>query len=191
MVLTQRQSLGSVNTVEQEREGGSMMNAIKVAIRTENDAITFYAEAARKTKHPVGKKMFLSIVEDEKNHLRSMKDILHSLPVKRRDASGPMKRIRTVFERSRDTLLGRVRAATDEMEALRVAMQMEKASIDFYIRLSQKAKTSSERALFTQLMKEEQQHYAIFSETYFFLANSENWYLWEEHSTTDGGTAWA
>lgn len=167
------------------------MNAIKVAIKTENDAITFYEEAARKTKHPIGKKMFLSIMEDEKNHLQSMKDILHSLPLKSRDAAGPMKRIRTVFEKSRDTLLGRVRAATDEMEALRVAMQMETTSIEFYVKLSGKAKTSSERALFAQLVKEEQQHYAVFSETYFFLANSENWYMWEEHSITDGGTSWA
>ena len=39
-----------------------MMNAIKVAIKTENDAITFSKEAAEKTRHPVGKKMFLSIM---------------------------------------------------------------------------------------------------------------------------------
>jgi rubrerythrin len=37
------------------------MNAVEIAIKMETDAIKFYREAAEKTKHPVGKKMFLSI----------------------------------------------------------------------------------------------------------------------------------
>ena len=35
------------------------MNAMKIAIKTETDAIAFYKEAALKTTHPIGRKMFL------------------------------------------------------------------------------------------------------------------------------------
>jgi rubrerythrin len=172
-------------------EGGIMMNAIKVAIKTETDAIAFYEEAAQKTNHPIGKKMFLSIMEDEKNHVEDFKGILRSLHVRVRDAATRMKKMKTVFEGSRDALLGRIRAATDEMEALKVAMQMEKESIEFYKRLSGKVKTPKERTLFERLLREEQHLYAIFAETYFFLANSESWFMWEEHSIVDGATPWA
>lgn len=46
------------------------MNAIEIAIKMEKDAIDFYKEAAEKTRHPVGKKMFLSVTEDEKGTCR-------------------------------------------------------------------------------------------------------------------------
>ena len=44
------------------------MNAVEIAIKMETDAIKFYKEAAARTNHPVGKKMFESITEDEKQH---------------------------------------------------------------------------------------------------------------------------
>lgn len=167
------------------------MSAIKVAIKTETDAIAFYEAAAQRTNHPVGKKMFLSIVEDEKNHLEDFKSIIEGLRVKVRNLSGPLRKIKTVFEGKGESHLERIRAATDEMEALKVAMQMEKESIEFYKRLSRRVKTPKERALFDRLVREEQQHYDMFANTYFFLWNSESWFMWEEHSIADGGTAWA
>ena len=63
------------------------MDVIKTAIKTETDAIAFYEEAAQKTKHPIGKKMFLSIMEDEKNHVEDFKCILHGLHLEVRDAA--------------------------------------------------------------------------------------------------------
>jgi rubrerythrin len=49
---------------------GGAMNALEIARKMETDAIKFYKEASEKTRHPAGKKMFLSIVEDEKRHLQ-------------------------------------------------------------------------------------------------------------------------
>lgn len=167
------------------------MNAIKIAIKTETDAIAFYKEAAEKTRHPFGKKMFLSIMEDEKRHLEDFKCILQGLDLKVRDFVSPMKKIKTVFEENRNDLLERITATTDEMEALKIAMQMEKDSIDFYEKVSKEVQTQKEKALFERLAKEEQEHYNIFSNTYFFLSDSGSWFMWEEHSIVDGGTPWA
>jgi hypothetical protein len=181
-----------VRITSRKPEGGIiMMNAIKIAIKAETDTIAFYEEAAQKTNHPIGKKLFLSIIEDEKNLVEDFKCILNGLHLRVRNAANPIKKMKTVFESNRDALLGGIRAATNEMEALRVAMQMEKESIEFYKKLSAKVKIPKERALFERLVREEQQHYSLFSETYFFLANSENWFMWEEHSIVDGGTHWA
>ena len=168
-----------------------MMNAIKIAIKTETDAIAFYKEAALKTTHPIGRKMFLSIMEDEKHHLEDLNCVLEGLHLKVRDVASPMKKMKSVFERDGDVLLERIRPTTDEMEALKVAMQMEKESIEFYEKLSKKEGSPKEKAFFAKLLSEEQEHYTIFSNTYSFLSDSGNWFMWEEHSIVDGGTPWA
>jgi len=168
-----------------------MMDAIKIAIKTETDAIAFYKEAAEKTRHPIGKKMFLSIMEDEEGHLENFECILEGLDIKVHDLARPMERMKNVFEENKDALLEKIESTTDEMEALKIAMQMEKDSIEFYKKAVNEVQTPKEKALFEKLIKEEQQHYDIFANTYFFLSDSGSWFMWEEHSIVDGGTPWA
>jgi len=166
------------------------MNAIEIAIRMEKDAIKFYTEAAEKTKHLVGKKMFLSITEDEKRHLEMLSQIFKEMNIKIQDVS-PMNNIRTVFETMKDKMQEKIEATNDELDAFKIAMQMEKEGIEFYKKAGSEAKTEKERALFQRLVTEEQQHYDIFANTYAFLTDTGNWFMWEEHSIVDGGTPWA
>jgi len=166
------------------------MNAIEIAIKMEKDAIKFYTEAAEKTSHLVGKKMFLSITEDEKRHLDMLTQIFREMNITIKDVN-PMKNIRTVFETLKDKMQEKIRATNDELDAFRIAMQMEQESIEFYKKAGLEAKSEKEGALFERLVKEEQQHYDIFSNTYGFLTDTGNWFMWEEHSIVDGGTPWA
>lgn len=166
------------------------MNAIELAIRMEKDAINFYTEAAEKTKHPVGKKMFLSITEDEKRHLEALSQIFKDINIQVEELS-PMKNIRTIFESMKDEMMKRVEATSDELEAFKIAMQMEKEGVEFYKKAESEAQTEKESSLFKRLIKEEQQHYDIFANTYFFLSDTGSWFMWEEHSIVDGGTPWA
>ena len=166
------------------------MNAIEIAIRMETDAIDFYREVAERTKHPVGKKMFLTIAEDEKRHLDMLSQIFKEIDIKIEEVS-PMKNIRTVFESMKDEMTERIEATTDELEAFKIAMQMEKESVEFYKRAGSEAQTEKEKSLFERLVKEEQEHYDIFANTYLFLSDTGSWFMWEEHSIVDGGTPWA
>ncbi len=166
------------------------MNIAELAIKTETDAIDFYGKAAQKTDNPVGKKMFLSIIEDEKRHLETLKHIFSGMGIEPPGAS-PMKRIKTVFEENRHQMLSRVAATTDEIQAVEMAMGMEKESVDFYEKAARQAENAREKAIFDRLVKEEEEHYAIFSNTRQFLVDSGNWFMWEEHSIVDGGTPWA
>ena len=166
------------------------MNAIEIAIKMETDAINFYKEASKKANHSIGKKMFLTIAEDEKRHLDMLNQILKGLDIKIKDVS-PMKNIKTVFEEIKDEMMHKVEATTDELEAFKIAIRMEKEGIEFYKKAASGAKTDKEKSLFERLIKEEQQHYDIFANTYFFLSDTGNWFMWEEHSIVDGGTPWA
>jgi len=166
------------------------MNACEIAIRMQTDAIKFYTEAAEKTENPVGKKMFLTIVEDEKRHLEALSQIFKGLSVSCKDVS-PVENIRTVFASMKEEMIKRVEATTDELEAFKIAMQMEKEGVEFYKKAASEAPTEKERSLFERLVKEEQDHYNIFANTYFFLSDTGSWFMWEEHSIVDGGTPWA
>jgi rubrerythrin len=166
------------------------MNAIEIAIRMETDAIKFYKEAADKVAHPVGKKMFLSVVEDEKRHLAALSHIFKEVGVSYKEAS-PMKNVKTVFEALKDQMKKRVAATTDELESFKIAMEMEKEGVEFYKKFASEAKVEKEKVLFEKLIEEEEQHFTIFSNTYNFLRDSGNWFMWDEYSIVDGGTPWA
>jgi rubrerythrin len=170
--------------------GGDTMNALEVAKKMEVDAIRFYTEAAEKTRYPAGKKMFLTITEDEKRHLEMISQVIKGLNITAQDVS-PLKRVKTVFESMKDDMMKKVEASHDELEAFKIAMQMEQEGEQFYKKALGEAKTEKEKALFTRLIEEERQHYQIFSNTYFFLKNTGSWFLWEEHAIVDGGTPWA
>jgi rubrerythrin len=168
-----------------------MTNVIRSAIKTENDAIDFYKEAAEKTRHPFGKRMFLSIKQDEERHLEDFMCIMQDLDIRDRVQISPKKKMKTIIEEHKDLLLQGIMATTDEIDALRIAMQMEKDSIQYYKGVSEGIHAAREKALFGRILREEQEHYDILSNTYSFLTDTGNWFMWEEHSIIDGGTPWA
>jgi len=161
------------------------MNALEVARKMETDAIRFYTEAAGKTNYEAGKKMFLSITEDEKRHLELISQLIKGMNITLQDVS-PMKRVKTVFESMKNDMMKKVAASKDELDAFKIAMEMEKEGEKFYQKSLEEAKTDKEKALFKRLIEEERQHYEIFSNTYSHLSDTGNWFLWEERGIVEG-----
>ncbi len=166
------------------------MNAIEIAIKMETDAIKFYKETSEKMVHPVGKKMFLSIAEDEKRHIEMLRQIFKDINITIKDVS-PIKNVKTIFEEMKQEMMERVEATKNELEAFKIAMEMEKKGIEFYKKAASEAVKEKEKILFERLIFEEQQHYNIFANSYFFMSDTGSWYMWNEHSIVDGGTPWA
>ncbi len=161
------------------------MTSVEIAAKMEADAIKFYREGAEKTRNPVGKKMFLSIAEDEKGHLQMLRSALEVCELKITEAH-PIKAVRTIFEEMKDSMMQRVEATNDELEAFRIAMEMEKEGIEFYRKALAEAQSEKEKCLFERLIQEEEEHFKIFSETYEFMTDTGNWYMWDEHSIVEG-----
>jgi rubrerythrin len=80
----------------------------------------------------------------------------------------------------------RAEATADEQEAFKIAMEMEKKGMEFYTKAMSQTPSDKEQRLFQQLAKEEQEHYAVFSQTYSFLNETGNWFLWEEKGIIEG-----
>jgi len=162
------------------------MDALEIAVKMETDAIAFYTEAAHKTKYPAGKKMFDSVAADEKRHLAMITQIIKGIGATHQESS-PIKNVKTVFETLKDEMMKKVEATQDELEAFKIAMQMEKEGKQFYEKTLARVKTDKEKALFRRLIHEEEQHYQIFANTYQFLSDTGNWFLWEERGIVEGG----
>ena len=156
----------------------------------ETDGIKFYRKAADQTSHPLGKEMFLSFRKDEERHLKVLKEILVDL-----DFSGfekyfedtPGEKIKTVFAQVKAEIEERISVSPDEMEALRIGMNMEEESVRFYENALQETENRGAKALLTKLVVEEKDHYRILNDTHSFLKDSGEWFLWEERGLLDGG----
>ena len=162
------------------------MDALEMAMKMEKDAIMFYTEAEGKTKYPAGKKMFHSVAEDEKRHLEMISQIIKGLQITHKDVS-PLKTVKSVFESMKDEMMKKIEVTEDELEAFKIAMQMEKEGMEFYKKTLSASKKEKERALLERLIHEEQQHYDLFANTYEFLSDTGNWFMWDERGIVEGG----
>ncbi|KAF0185777.1 MAG: rubrerythrin subfamily [Nitrospirae bacterium] len=162
-----------------------IMNSVEISVKMESDAVEFYTKCAEKVQNPVGKKMFLSIAEDEKRHIELLGKLLKKLDMTVEKAS-PIKAIQSIFAEMKDAMVSRIAATTDEMEAFRVAMEMEKQGRDFYRKSASDAPTPLEKKLFETLAEEEEEHFRVFSNTFEFMQNNSGWYLWEERGVIEG-----
>ncbi len=166
------------------------MNAVELAIKMEKDAIEFYKGAVARTRHPFGKRMFQSFIEDEKRHLKALDDIFAGLDLNM-DSKSPREKVRSIFDELKSEMMQRIKADTDEIDAIRLALDFEKKGYDFYKKTAEDATDKKIKTLFEILTKEEEEHFNILQNTLFFLTDTGNWFMWEEHSIIDGGTPWA
>lgn len=161
------------------------MNAIEMAIKMEREAIGFYTKCAGKTNNPVGKKMFLSIVEDERYHIACATKVTQGKEFRPAETT-PLQDMKVIFEQNKDAMLQRMSSTTDELEALEMAMKMEGETIKVYKKAAAEATNTTEKAFFECLIKDEEEHFAIFQNTYSFISDTGNWFMWDEHSIVEG-----
>lgn len=161
------------------------MNSVEMSIKMETDAVDFYSKCAEKIQNPVGKKMFLSIAEDEKRHEILLNKLLKKLDMTVEKAS-PMKAIQSIFAEMKDSMISRASATADEMEAFAIAKEMEQKGRDFYLKSAAEAPTPIEKQLFETLAAEEEEHFRVFSNTLEYLTNTKGWFLWEEKGVIEG-----
>ncbi len=162
----------------------AVSKAVETAMKMETDAMKFYKEAASRTSHPMGKRMFESLIRDEARHLRLLEEILKGLDIDPHVQC--IGDVRTVFSDLKDQMMSRIEASSDEKEAIRLALEMEGKGFHFYQEALKSATEEKEKRLFEVLIKEEERHYQLLNNTYSFLEDTGNWFMWEELSIVEG-----
>jgi rubrerythrin len=163
----------------------ALSKALETAIKMETDAMKFYREAIKKTSHPLGKRLFEGFVVDELRHLKVLQDIMNDLDIDVTTVH-PKQDIKTVFTELKDQMMERVKATTDEIEAVKVALDFEKAGYHFYEEQAKNATEEKEKKLYEILTVEEKRHYELLENTHRFLQDTGDWVMWEEHGILEG-----
>lgn len=155
---------------------------IEQAIQMEKDGISFYENLSTKITYESAKKMILSFADDERRHLQILNNIfseITSIDIEKYLTENlPKEKIKTVFDDIKDKV--DVRSLSDELSALKLAMDMEEKSYKLYDEALNLETNQNLKKLWKRLADEERRHYDIFWNTYDFIANPEEWILREE-----------
>ena len=170
-----------------DRASGS--EAARVAIQTERDGLKLYEQAAQRTSSAFGKRMFLSLAEDERSHVAMLNDLLQGAKPIAPDAAGAVFRgkIKTVFMEVTDSLKKRLESEPDHVEAVKTAMDFEEQSCKFYENAAIESRDEVERELFRKLAEWEHGHWAILEDTHIYFTDPELWNSRDNPPLLDGG----
>jgi rubrerythrin len=151
-----------------------MCGILAMGAQKERAARDFYLEAARKTRHPLGKQMFDRLAGEETKHQQLLEDWanvdvcpvdVHFPPVDK-----------DFIKKGRAKVAEKVKADTGDLDAIELGQEMERKSIQFYLDCAGKAADAGAKDLFTKLKAEEDKH---------FLVNPGLWSVRDERANFD------
>ncbi|TKJ28815.1 MAG: hypothetical protein CEE40_10435 [Chloroflexi bacterium B3_Chlor] len=155
----------------------SALMALSIAIQTEMDGREFYKRAAERTNDPGGKILFISLADDELEHLRLLRAQKEALakegrwlrqPETEADAHRAQVEGAPIF--SREALREDISVYTSELSALRMAFLMEKDAVAFYSKAASETHDPDGKAMYEYLVGMEKEHQRILEEEYNALA---------------------
>lgn len=133
--------------------------ALEQAIRFESDGRDYYLAASAQAKNPLAAKLFLALADEEKDHVRRVREIYEEL----KDKPG-WPTVTEMVARQAGVLDVFQKASTssvidaDGREALTRAAEMERKGIGFYRDRLAQASCEAEATFYKRLVAEEEQH---------------------------------
>jgi len=149
---------------------------LEEAIRFETDGREFFLKAAEKAKSYFAKVIFQIIAEEELDHIRKVKQIHEGYLTSKEQEIPPLtpkkSNLQNIFQQAKEQMDQRVMISADEMEAIRMAIQLEIKGHDFYKRLAEEATSDFERAFYQDLAQEESDHFSVLHQMEEAIMNS-------------------
>jgi rubrerythrin len=166
------------------------LSALEVALNNEMREREFYLKHAKRTKNPLGKKMFQQIGDDELEHYERLKQLHQkwskqekwpeTVPLKVKDTI--VKDILLEFIKKVDETKG----DSDDLTAVRTALDFEAKGAKFYAEIRDSVTNPKEKEFFDLLSKMENEHYLSLKDTEEYFIDPVSWYRKAEHHTLDG-----
>lgn len=162
-----------------------MLDALKGFVITEMEGHQFYRLAADKTEDTRGRKMFLSLANDELDHARKLSSEYSSVSTTghwlstdelKQQSRQPEEPFAPMFPTEPEEIEKMVPKAASDLEALKIAIDMEKESIERYAKAAAEVPDDAAKALFQHLVAEERQHLKIVENSYDYLADTGSWF---------------
>jgi Fur family ferric uptake transcriptional regulator len=149
---------------EQRLQTTVVRDALELTLAIERRGYTFYTNASRKTKNGSGRLMFQRLAAEESDHLRRLQAEHQSLIrknewLKREPARLPLSRkiVEEIFPQ-KELLKIEVKDETSDLDALNIAMNLERRSHQFFTDFAKQISDANGRKVFMEFAKDEESH---------------------------------
>jgi rubrerythrin len=184
----------SVGTGEEDRHMDDVLDILELGVDKERMRKAAYEEAAAKTHNVLAKLTFASLAKQEEAHERYLQAYYDKQvaqegwppPAEIGVADDMMDVVKAIFKQA----TAQIKEAGEKDEGLtevyEAGIAAESESIEFYTDALSKATDPNARAFFETLVKAEQLHLKLLSDTQEFLDDTEKWFFDEENWIVEG-----
>jgi rubrerythrin len=160
------------------QENAVALQALRQAMRLEQDGYEFYTQAAERTADPRGQEMFRSLADDEKLHLRIVQDQYEALKGGKGWISftevmeiEPIDLDKPLFPPEREA----IDPEASDTDALLFALQVENESYELYRKAATETADPVGKVMYRHLASQERIHFDILMLNYEHLVSTGSW----------------
>lgn len=158
-----------------------LLDAIHMAMKAEQKAATFYADASQETSNPLGRRLFEQLAEFERHHYDKLASLEKSLRDEGafigydEDADPPfpvpseVEGVEGAEEANKKTVMG----------IITMALDVEQEAEERYAGLAEQTTDPDGQSMFKKLAEEERTHFLTLRDAYWSLNNHGVW-AWSE-----------
>ena len=154
-------------------------DAIKTAIQMEKDGFAFYKKASAQTSSDMGREIFDSLAKDEQLHLEVFQKLFED-KIEKSEWNSLVNSSKKyadidIFPKDLQQIEG-ASPDTNELDALKIAMDSEKDAIEYYGKIKENTKFEDIRQIINEIIEQEKNHYSILQEEFDHLTKTGYWY---------------
>ncbi len=174
------------------KEQDTTLSALQTALKMEIDGKAYYLKVSQASKNKLGKELFVKLAAEEDEHRAVFQNIYDTIKAKKgwpdvKYQGDGGQRLRTIFAEALENIDKNIKSLTSELDAIKVGMDLENKTYDFYKRRSTIATYDMEKELYESIATQESEHHRVLQDYYEFLQDPAQWYVKAEHTSVDGG----
>jgi rubrerythrin len=168
------------------------LEVLQIALEVERDGRECYLQAVDSSSTEAGKKLLLALADDEEAHRLKVEEIYNAIRTRQTWPTGDLPadrrgNLRLLLAQTCRALGVDAKPITTEVDVLKMAIEKESKSLDFYEKQSEHAVYDGEQEFYKALAAQEKEHHFILLDYYELLADPAGWFLRKEHQSLDGG----
>jgi rubrerythrin len=174
-----------------ENEQAKTIEVLQLAVRMEAEGKEFYRKASKKSSNKLAKELFQHLAKEADVHRKKFEEIYEALKRGRNwpDVEPPSekgKKLKSLFAEATKALGSKIKVAESELEAIKIAMDMEIKSYNLYHSRSEESALPVEKRFYEALAGEERGHHLALLDSYEYLSDPAGWFTKSEHWSLDG-----
>ncbi len=173
-------------------EQDTTLEALQIALKMEIDGKAFYLKASQVSQNELGKQLLKKLAGEEDAHRVVFQNIYNAIKAKKgwpnvKYQGDGGQGLRTIFAEAMEGMDKNKKSLAAEMDTIKIAMDMENKTYDFYKSRSAKTAYDTEKQLYESIAMQESEHHRVLLDYYEFLHDPAQWYVKTEHTSVDGG----